>query len=147
MNEWKIYRTWKFVLPYVARLGERSVNLGHQPKIEHRELKPLAWGYRSDGLMCRVTMTINEQPFEFDMRSEADIIPPILIMEASKSGVTVTIPNIGTATFRDVWKDSDRKEKIVGFVDCDCPDEANEEALVWFVGSWMRPGLERSLIG
>jgi hypothetical protein len=148
MNEWKIYRTWEFLLPFVARLGERSVNLGHDPQVEHRRIEELSWAYQADGLMCRVTMTIDGKLFEFAMKAEGSkIIPPILTMKPSTSGITVTIPNVGTATYRDAWRDSDKQEKIVGFVDCDCPESANEEALVWFVGTWMHPGLERSLIG
>ena len=60
--------------------------------------------------------------------------------------VRISIDGVGTAEFRNSWKDSDTGNNIQGFVSVETSNNIDEESLVWLAATLGRHGLP-SLLG
>lgn len=140
-REWQIRAKYALGLgpfsDYWAYRDDQKIQISRSPKDKSFNLM-LAGGFASD-LCFDIEFPINGDVFHGRITPLATNTftcnPETLKIRLVAARIEVSIAGTGRAIFRNSWRDSDLKKKILGFVDTDCQTTENERSLVWLAGT------------
>ncbi len=140
-NEWKIrgqnpFVSSAFPKPTTATRGDRTIQIGYAVEDADRFIG-LCY-FNNNYPVYKLVMPTSNGLTIFTIRApfggQITIEPKSLRIQKGNR-VEVDLEGVGKAIYRHAWKDSDAKERIIGFVDASCLSPEFEEDLVWLAGT------------